>query len=156
VLFDHLPEAEPAARVEPGRGLVEEDDRRARDQGGREVEAPSHAARVRLDDSVGGLGEVEALEQLGGAPLRLTLRQVVKAPDHDEVLGAGQVLVDRRKLAGEADARAQLGALLDHVHPGDLRAAAIRPQQGREDAHRGRLSGPVRAEEAEHRPGLHP
>ena len=106
--LDRLPEPDAAARVEPGRRLVEEEDRRAGDQRRGEVEAAAHAARVGADQAVGGVAEVEVLQQLGGARPRLALRQVVEPPDHLEVLGPGQVLVDRRVLAGEADPRAQL------------------------------------------------
>ena len=53
----------------PGGRLVEEQHRRARDERGREVEPAAHAAGVGLRHAVGGVGEVEALEQL--APARL-------------------------------------------------------------------------------------
>ena len=61
---DDLPHAEPAARVEPGRRLVEEEQARPADQGAGEVEAAAHAAGVGLDDPVGGVGQGELLEQL--------------------------------------------------------------------------------------------
>ncbi len=56
--------AEPAARVEPGGGLVEEEHRRAHHQRGGEVEAAAHAARVGLGQTIRRVGELEALEQL--------------------------------------------------------------------------------------------
>ena len=62
---DDVPHHASAARVEPGRRLVEEDDPRAADQGHRQVEPAAHAARVRRDRLVGGIDEVEPLEQLG-------------------------------------------------------------------------------------------
>ena len=65
--FDRLPEADAAARVEPGGRLVEEEDRRPRDQRRGEVEAAAHPARVGAHQAVGGVAEVEALQQLGGA-----------------------------------------------------------------------------------------
>ena len=57
-------------RVEAGGRLVEEQHRRAVDERGGEVEPPAHAARVGADGPVGGVGELEALEQLVGARLR--------------------------------------------------------------------------------------
>ena len=69
--LDRLPQTEPADRVEAGRRLVEEQHRRAEDKRGREVEPAAHAARVRLHRPPGGLGEVEALEQLVGPLARL-------------------------------------------------------------------------------------
>ena len=108
--FDRLPEPDPAARVEPGRRLVEEEHRRPRDQRRGEVEPPPHPARVGAHQPAARFGEVEALQQLGRPRLRLALRQVVELADHLQVLEPGQVLVDRRVLAGEADPPAQLAA----------------------------------------------
>ena len=68
-----------------------------------EVEPPAHAAGVGLRRALGGLRELEALEQLVGALARLGLAEVVQPPDHLEVLEAGQVLVHGRILAREAD-----------------------------------------------------
>ena len=87
--FDRLPERDAAARVEAGGRLVEEEDRRPRDERGGEVEPAAHAARVGPDEAVGGLGEVEALEQLASRALAASrLRQVVEPADHLEVLEA--------------------------------------------------------------------
>ena len=146
--------ADPAARVEPGGRLVEEQHRRPGDERGGEVEPAAHAARVGLDQPVAGLGEVEALEQLGRALARRLAAEVVEPADHLQVLEPGQVLVDGGVLAGEPDLRAQLGGVGDHVEPGDPRAAAGRRQQRGQDPDRGRLAGAVRAEQAEHGAGL--
>ena len=112
-MTSHMPE--PAARVEPGRRLVEEQQLRPADQRAAEVEPAAHAARVGLDDAVAGVGQLELLEQLVGPALGLGLRQLVQPPEHDQVLAAGQVLVDGRVLAGQADDRAELLGLLDDV-----------------------------------------
>ena len=61
---DDVPHAQPAAWVEPGGGLVEDEQARPADDGAREVEASPHAARVRLDHAIRGVDEVELLEQL--------------------------------------------------------------------------------------------
>ena len=74
---------------------------------------------------------------------------MVEAADHLEVLEAGEVLVDGGVLAREADAGAQRRRFVDHVEPGDARAARVRLEQGGEDAHRRRLAGTVGAEQAE-------
>ena len=47
-VLDRLPQVQPAARVQPRGRLVEEQDRRAGHERGREVQAPAHATRVRL------------------------------------------------------------------------------------------------------------
>jgi hypothetical protein len=54
---------------------------------------------------------------------------VVEAADHLQVLGPGQVLVDRRVLAGEADLAAQRRRLAGDVETGDAGAAAVERQQ---------------------------
>ncbi len=61
---DDLPDLVATPRIETCRRLVEEEHARLREQARREVEPPSHAARVGLRGSVGGLDELEALEQL--------------------------------------------------------------------------------------------
>ncbi len=99
-------------RVEAGGGLVEEDHRRASHERRRQVEPAPHAARVGLGDPVRGVGEAEPLEQLVGAVLRRLAAEVVEPPDHHEVLAPGQVLVDGRVLAGQADLGAQRRGVL--------------------------------------------
>ena len=59
--FDVSPDRVPPDRVEPGRGLVEEDDFRIVDERGREVEPPLHAAGVCLDETVGRIIELDYL-----------------------------------------------------------------------------------------------
>ncbi len=53
--LDRLPEREPAARVEPGGRLVEEQHRRAEHERGGEVEPAAHAAGVRLRGPLRGV-----------------------------------------------------------------------------------------------------
>ena len=121
-MTSHMPE--PAARIEPGRRLVEEQQPRPPDQRAAEVEPAAHAARVGLDDAVGGVGEIELLEQLvGRGACASARRQLVEPAEHPQVLAPGQVLVDGRVLAGQADDAAQLLGLADDVEAGDRRAA---------------------------------
>ena len=124
--LDRLPQREPAARVQAGRRLVEEQHRRAEDQRGRQVEPAAHAAGVGLGGPLRGLGQLEALEQLVGAGARVGARHVVELADHLEVLEAGQVLVDRGVLAGQPDLGAQRGGVLLDVEAGDAGGARVR------------------------------
>ena len=148
---DHVPHPEPASRVESGRGLVEEQQARSSDQRAAEVEPATHAARVRLDHPVGGVGQLELLEELVATPPGLGARELVEAPEHPQVLASGQVLVDGRELAGQADDRAELLGLLDDVETGHGRVPRVGPQQGRQDPHGRGLAGTVRPEETEDR-----
>ncbi len=95
--------AEPAARVEARRRLVEEQHRGMRHEAGREVEPAQHAAGVGLRRPVGRVDEVELLQQLVGALPRVVGGQVVQPADHLEVLPAGELVDDGRRLPGEPD-----------------------------------------------------
>ena len=77
-------------------------------------------------------------------------RQVVEAADHLQVLGAGQVLVDGRVLAGKADLGAQRGGWRVTSMPATRALPPSGAQQRRQDPDGGRLAGAVRAEQAEH------
>ena len=90
-----------------------------------------------------------------GPPLGRGRAQAEQLADQDEVLGAGEVLVDRRVLAGEADGPAHLVGLGRHVVAADPRDAGVRLQQGRQDAHGGGLAGAVGTEDAQHGAGGH-
>jgi len=91
-------------------------------------------------------------EQVLGALAGGRAAEVIEPADHLEVLEAGQVLVDRRVLAGEADLGPQRGRVAYDVEAGDARAAPVGLQQGGEDSHCCGLAGPVRAEQAEDAP----
>ena len=140
----------PAARVEAGRRLVEEQHRRPGDQAHGDVEAAAHAAGVALDHPVAGVDEVEALEQLAPTLAGRGDRHVEQAPDVLEVLGAGEPLVDGGVLAGEPDARLGPHRLGDHVDAVDEGPPGVGLDQRREDAHGGGLAGAVGPEHAEH------
>ena len=108
---DHAPHALPAGRVEAGGGLVEEEHGRPHDQAGGQVEAAAHAARVALDHAVGGVVELEQAEQLGCPAARLRAPQAAELAHHDQVLAAGERLVEGGVLAGHADLAAHGGGL---------------------------------------------
>ena len=144
-----LPEVVAALRIEPGRRLVEEQHRRARDEARGEIEAAAHAAGVGAHEPVGRLLEAQLREQLAGALAHDGARQVVEAADELEVGARRQQPVDGRALAGEADAGAHLGGRGDRVVAGDERAPRGRQRERGEDADGGRLARPVVAEEAE-------
>ena len=146
-IVSHMPSRERGSRPVVGSSRNSTGGRRDERRG--EVEPPAHAARVGLGGPLGRLGELEALEQLVRARLRVLARQVVELPDHLEVLEAGQVLVDGRVLAGEPDLGPQRGRVAHDVEAGDARAARVGLEQGGEDPHRGGLAGPVGAEQAE-------
>ena len=145
---DDVPHLVARARVEAGRRLVEEH-QLGRDHDARgDVEPAPHAAGVVLDQPTGGLGKPEGVEQFVRPCARL-LGPVAEQPaEQDEVLAAGEVLVDRGELAGQADERPHLVGLGDDVVAQHPRAAGVRPQQRGEHADRRRLAGTVGPEHA--------
>jgi hypothetical protein len=76
--------------------------------------------------------------------------QVEKLADEHQVLPAGQVLVDRGVLPGQADPSAYPLGMSEYVDAGDLGRAGVRAQQRRQHAYGGRLARAVRAQYAEH------
>jgi hypothetical protein len=85
----------------------------------------------------------------------LAARHPVQAADHGQVLEAGEVLVDRRVLAGEADPLAQLGRVVDDVEPGDARGSRVGEQKCGQDPHDRGLACAIRTEQAEDGPAAH-
>jgi hypothetical protein len=154
-MLDRRPERDSAARVDAGRRFVEEQDSRARDHRRGEVEAPAHPARVGAHQPPACIAELELVQQLARPLARFAAAEVVEAPDHLEVLEAGQVVVDRCVLAGEPDALANLARMAEHVDAGDARRALVGLEERGEDPHRRRLPGAIWPEQPEHDPPLH-
>ena len=80
---------------------------------------------------------------------------MIEAPEHHQVLAAGQVLVDGGVLAGQADLSPQRSRVAHDVEAGHVPAAPVGRQQRRQDADGGRLPGSVGAEDAQHGAGRH-
>ena len=146
--LDLVPQRGAALRIQAGRRLVEEEDRRAVHERHRQVEAAFHSAGVAADLAIGGVGEPDALQQGGSALGALRLAQPVEPGLELHVLAAGEEVVERRLLQRGADVAAHVGALVGDVEAGDRRAAGRGRQQRREHVHGGRLARAVGPEEA--------
>ena len=138
-----------AARVHPGRRLVEEEHLAVAHQATRQVQPLFHPARVLLDALVRLLDEPDALEGLlrpcAGRP---SWELVERAPVL-EILAAGEPPVEAAVATeDDADQRPDGARLLDDVVTEDR----ARPEVGRrtveEDLDERRLPGAVRTEEA--------
>ena len=149
---DALPHRAPAARVEPGGRLVEEDDPRVADQGHRQIEPAAHATGVGRHVLVRRLGQVEAVEQFRGPPAAFDLAEVVQIGHQDQVLLPREQVVDGRELPRDADRGAHAVGVLGQVVAGDAHRAAVGADQGREDLDDRRLARAVGAEQREDRP----
>jgi hypothetical protein len=119
--------------------------------GSRRGPAAAHAAGVGLGRPVGGLGEVEPVQQLLGPRLGGSTALVEQLADEDQVLGAGQVLVHGGVLPGEADVLPHLTRLGEHVEPVDPGGPGVGADEGGQNPHRSGLAGAVGAEDAENR-----
>ena len=145
-IADHRPDAEAAGRVKPGRWFIQEQHRRAGHQARREVETPPHAAGVALQDSVGGVRELEGTQQFLRSCPRVAPLHPAQLADHVQVLPPGEHLVQGGGLRRDADVPAHRGRVADHVEPGDPGMTGIRQRERRQDAHGCRLARPIGAE----------
>ncbi|ALE85348.1 hypothetical protein XF36_21140 [Pseudonocardia sp. HH130629-09] len=136
-------------RVQPGGGLVEEQHLGASDEARCQVEPAAHAAGVGAGAAPGGVGEPEAVDQLGGAGPGGCPRQIEQPADQVEVVAAGQGLVDGGVLAGEADQGADPGGVADDVAAEHRGPAGRRREQRGQHADGRRLAGAVGAEQAQ-------
>ena len=152
-LADHLPECVPARKVQTGRGLVEEQDRRPCHQRSGHIEPAAHPARVRSDRAVGRLRELETLQELSRPLRHPPTRTLGETADQPKVLATGEVGVHGRGLAGQTDAQADALGVVHDVEAQHLGATAVGLEDRREDPHGGRLPGTVRTQQAEHGAG---
>ena len=152
---DGLPDPLPRRRVQPGRRLVQEQDRGTGHQGAGQVQPPAHAARVALQHAVGGVGQLELRQELGGPGPGRGPAHVRQLTDQHQVLAPREQRVQRRILGGHADVAAYLRRVPQHVDAGHRRRTRIGPGQRGQHPHGGRLAGAVRAQEAEDGAGRH-
>ena len=154
-LADELPDTDPALGVEAGGRLVEEQHRRPVHERRREVEASAHAPRVGARRPVGGVDEVEALEQVGRARRDAGAGEMRELCHHAKVLAPGEVVVDGCVLAGETDAGSNRGRVSHHVDAEHASPARVGPHGRGEHPDGGGLAGAVGAEQPEHGSGGH-
>jgi hypothetical protein len=150
---DLLPHRGPDLRVQPGRGLVEEEDAGPVDEAHGDAQPALHPARVALRDAVGGLGEAEPPEQLIDPWIEMLAAQSVELALKLQVLPAGGLFVDAGLLSDDADRLADPLGLVEDAEAADSRRARVRVREGREDLDRGGLTGAVRSEQPEDRAG---
>jgi hypothetical protein len=148
---DDLPHGAAAARVQAGGRLVQEEDARVADQAHRQVEPAPHAAGVGGGRLPGRLGQVEPVQQLGGAPPAFAPAQVAEVGHQGEVLLAGEQVVHRGELAGDADHLADRVGVPGHVVARDAHLATVGADQGGQDVHGGGLAGAVGAQQRKDR-----
>ena len=140
--------SDAATRIEPGGRLVEQEELRATDQAGTEVEPATHAPGVGAHEAVAGVGEVQALEHLRR---RDAACRADSSPNSRATMRRFSIPV----IAGSTDAywparpmtsRTRFG-LGGGVDAGDADLAAVGTQQRGDRAHECGLAGAVRPEQ---------
>ena len=98
-----------------------------------------------------GVGQVELVQQLGGAAAARGPAQVVQVGHEEQVLLAGEQAVDGGELAGDADRGPDGVRVGGQVVAGDADLAGVGGDQGGQDLDGGGLAGAVGAEQREDR-----
>ena len=145
---DRTPQVHAATRIEPGGGLVEQQELRPAHQAGAEVETAPHATGVGAHEAVAGVGEIQSLEHLRGGAVAASRRL---SPNSRATIRRfsipGHRRLDRRVLPGETDDLAHALGLGADVDAGDANLATVGPQQRRDRADERGLAGAVRPQE---------
>ena len=134
--------------VDADGGFVEQDDFRAMNHGGGEVEAAEHAAGVALRAVFASVPEFDQFEGFFDASSEVGAAEAVEGAEEMDVFLAGQFEVECGGLRGDADLAADfgfggIGLAVDRDHAAGGREVADHHPE------RGGLTGTVGAEEAE-------
>ncbi len=144
ILPDHVPQRAPRLRVEARRRLVEEDELGIVHEGQGHRQALLLSARERHVVGVGLVDELHEVEQLPRVPAP----RVVAAVEVQRLTGR-DLVEQARALELDAEARADLPAVVAQVEAEDLDLALVRLGQSLDHLQGGGLAGAVGAEEAE-------
>jgi len=152
---NQFPDLVAAAGVQPGGGLVQEQQLGDHDDAGGDVQAAAHAPRVGVHQPPGRLGQAEGVQQLTGPRPGLAPREAQQPAQQHQVFPAGQILVDRGVLAGQGNPAAHRVRLSHHVVAEHPRVAGVGAQQGGQHPDDGGLAGAVGPQHAVDHAGGH-
>jgi hypothetical protein len=146
---DLMPEGIARLRIDAGSWLVEDEDPRLVQAGGRQLQALALPEGEIARQAIGDRREIEALQGIGDARRQFRARHLIE-PRMEIKIGADrQFLIEREALRHVADIEPRLPVLRRHRLPQQARRAAAGRQQAGQHLHRRRLAAAVRAEEAE-------
>ena len=137
----------PSQRVEPGQGLVEEDDLGVVEQSLGHTDPLQHPARAAAERQAPLRVDPDAVQQSRGPPTGIRRSESEQAPVVDQEFLGREVLAERGRLGQEPDA-APHGDVAGRTAQ-DLRAARGGKEQLHEQLQGRRLTGAVRTEIAE-------
>ena len=152
--LDVLPELEPQLDVDPGGGLVEDQQAGAVHQRAGQDQAPLHPPGERPGALVALVAERERLEQLGGALAALATRHPEVARVIVEGLGNGEKPVEVELLRCQPDRLTRLAVVVDRIVAEDVDRSRGRLREPGRAVDQGRLAGAVGAQEPEELPRL--
>ena len=144
-----VPDGVAGLRVEPGRGLVEQQELGLADQGPGDGEAPLEPARQGIHPLVGPVVELDELEEAVGPLPHDRAGQVEIAPVDEQVLADRELDVEGVLLRHDPQPTPDPRPVGDRVHPEDPQRSVADGRHAPDHAHGRALAGPVRAEEAE-------
>jgi hypothetical protein len=142
--LDDRPGLSARRRVEPGGGLVEEQQLGPADDAQAEVDPSLLAAREATDARVGLRCEVDEVEHLAHRP-----RCGEEPAEHAQRLGDGELGIEAGRLHDEPDAGTPAPVASPRVDAQDGHSAGARSQVALEDLERRRLAGTVAAEQGD-------
>jgi hypothetical protein len=144
-----VPDHVPGLRVQPGGGLVEDQDLRLVDERAGDRQAALQAAGQRVDLVPGPVRELDEIEQRVG-PLPDDPAGQAEVPAVDEqVLPDGQLDVEGVLLGDHAEPGPDRGPVPDRIEAEDGHLAVRRRRDAADHPHRRGLSRAVRPQEAE-------
>ena len=142
-------------RIEPGRGLVEQQHLRIVHERPGDRQPSLHPARQRLDLVVRAFAQLDEIDELIRPPAEVAPGQTEVAAVDDDVLADRQLHVQRVLLRHDAEPRANVCALRHRIQAEDAERSLRRRRDAPDHSHRRRLSRSVRSEKAEGLAALH-
>ena len=144
---ERVAHGDDARRIEAVGRLVEEQEAWIAQEGRGDAEPLLHPERVRVHAVTCPVDESHELEELLDP---LPRRRSPRRGDRTEVLATGQERIEGRRLDEGADLEQPPTVSASERPAEQLDAARVGMDEPREDAHRRRLAGTVRAQEAVH------
>ncbi len=135
--------------IETGGWLVEQQQRWCVKHRRGELHAPAPAAGKALEPRCEDRGEAPARRRRFDVPFRI--EQPMDIGPKPQVLGDGQLGVERKPLRHIADPRAARGARVPDVVADDGAAAKVRPEQSGEHPQRRRLAAAIGTDQTDDR-----
>ena len=148
-LFDQLPRLDNLFGIEAGGGLVEDEHIGVVNERLREADALPVAFRQLRALSIGHVGDARAFHHGLHALFALGDRDIFYLRDERQVFDDAHVRIERRRFGKIPGAALRLDRLIEHVEARDDGFAVRGRHIARQNPHRRRLAGAVRAEEAE-------